>query len=128
MKKYKVYTKEKGLVETNEYRDIDHLIWHREDGPAFIKYYNNGNLAYEEYRINNKRHRLDGPACINYYNGLVEYEEYRFNDKIHRLDGPACIEYDNNSNITFASYWINGMSYTKENYYNELLKLKVQSL
>ena len=101
MKKYKVYTKEKGLVETNEYRDIDHLTWHRADGPAAVEYYANGNIRYEGYWIDNM---------------------------LHRLDGPASIEYDNTGNITNEEYCINDEEYTKEQYNKELLKLKVQSL
>jgi antitoxin component YwqK of YwqJK toxin-antitoxin module len=37
---------------------------HRINGPAFIEYYENGNICNEEYFINGKRHREDGPANI----------------------------------------------------------------
>jgi len=46
----------------------------------------------------------------------------------HRLGGPAIISYRENGIIYNESYYINDVYYTKENYYNELLKLKVQSL
>lgn len=101
MSLYKVYTKEKGLIETNNLGHISGLTWHREDGPARISYYANGNIKRELYYINDIKQRLDGPACI---------------------------EYADNGNIEFTEYWINGISYTKEQYDKEMLKLKLQSL
>jgi len=101
MKGYKAYTKEKGLIETNDDRELIDLTWHREDGPAIISYYHNGN---------------------------IEYEGYKIDDKGHRLNGPADICYDINGNITYVEYCINGIAYTKEQYEKELLKLKVQLL
>jgi len=101
MKQCKAYTKESGLVETNNFKVALGLTWHREDGPAFVKYLDNGNISWMSYCINGQKHRLNGPAYI---------------------------EYDGNGNVEFASYWINGNSYSKEQYDKELLKLKVQSL
>jgi len=75
MKRYKAYTKEKGLVECDYIADIAELTWHRLDGPAITRYDANGNV-----------------------------------------------------NIVYDAYWINDIEYTKEDYYKELLKLKVQSL
>jgi len=129
MKTYKAYTKESGLVETNDYDDFSRLPLHREDGPAFIRYDYNGSIEYVEYYINGKRHRLDGPAYIEYdCNGNVDVASYWINGKRHRLDGPAYVEYDDNGNVVNELYWINGIEYTKEQYDKELLKLKVQSL
>ena len=103
MKQYKVYTKEKGLVETDDYisDNIHKLTFHREDGPAFIRYHSNGKVADEVYYVH---------------------------DKCHRLDGPADIVYDENGNIVYGAYWINDIGYTKEQYEKELLKLKFKSL
>ena len=101
MSRYKVYTVEKGLVETDEYRDIYILTYHRLDGPAFI-----------EYREN----------------GMIRREGYWINDMLHRLDGPAHITYNHTGNIQLIEYWINDIKYTKDQYNKELLKLKVQSL
>ena len=98
---YKVYTIEKGLIETNFIYDFSGLTCHREDGPAFIKYDYNGSIIYEEYLYNNKKHRLDGPAII---------------------------QYDTYGNIKKVEYYINNISYTKEQYDKELLKLKINSL
>jgi len=100
MSRYKVYTIEKGLVETNIYDEVHSLTWHREDGPAYYSY-DNGNIVHEAYWVNGAQHRLDGPAKV---------------------------WYSINGSITFTTYWINNIEYTKEQYDKELLKLKVQSL
>jgi antitoxin component YwqK of YwqJK toxin-antitoxin module len=101
MTRYKVYTNEKGLVETDSFGNISELTWHRLDGPAYIMYNENGNIVNELYCVNNKRHRLNGPASIGYYE---------------------------NSNIKYETYWINDIRYGKDQYDKELLKLKVQAL
>jgi len=98
---YKVYTKETGLVETDDHFDFTDLTWHRGDGPAIIEYHENGNIRYEEYWVNGRRHRFDGPAII---------------------------VYNANGDIIYESYFINDIEYSKENYHKELLNLKVQSL
>jgi len=98
MKRFKVYTKEKGIVETDDYNDFAGLTLHREDGPAYIE---NGNITHVSYWVNDSRHRLDGPAVI---------------------------EYDGYGNIKYEAYFINDIHYKKVNYHKELLKLKVKSL
>jgi len=101
MKRYNVYTKEKGLVECDYIVDIAELTWHREDGPAITEYFSNGNIKCELYFINNTRSRFNGPTYI---------------------------EYNSNGSVKHSEYWINNIWYTKEDYHKELLKLKVQSL
>jgi len=54
MKRFKVYTKEKGIVETDEYQEIYPLTWHRLDGPAIIEYIEELNISRVWYYINNK--------------------------------------------------------------------------
>ncbi len=51
------------------------------------------------YKVNDKYHRLDGPAC-EYADGT---KWWYINDKLHREDGPAC-EYADGS----KSWYING--------------------
>ena len=47
-----------------------------------IRYYENGQVSCEEWRVNNQLHRVDGPANISYYkNAQVKYEEWHINDK-----------------------------------------------
>jgi len=101
MKRYKVYTIEKGLIETDNYSASRGLNWHKEDGPAYIRYYDNGN---------------------------TECEIYYITDKKHRLDGPAVIEYNENGNILLQQYYINDVYYTKDDYDKELLKRKINLL
>jgi hypothetical protein len=47
------------------------------------------------YYLNDKLHRLDGPA----YEGYDGYKEWWKNDELHRIDGPA-VEYSNGN-----KYW-----------------------
>ncbi len=45
-------------------------------------YYNNGNISYEHYYLNDNYHRTDGPAYISYYkNGNINREFYYLNGK-----------------------------------------------
>ena len=84
---------------------------HREDGPAKIAYNQNGNIKIKEYYINGKRHREDGPALIAY--GNINCEVYYINDELHRENGPAWIEYDANGNISTRVYYLNGKDFGK---------------
>ena len=79
---YLTYVNDKGLI-------------HREDGPAYFYYTEDGNLKFQAYYINGKRHRTDGPAEISYYEGtnIINYQCWRKNDNQYREDGPAYIEY-----------------------------------
>ena len=72
-------------------------------------YYNNGNIKSISYYVNNKLHRLDGPAYISYYeNGNIEYEGYYVHGKRHRLDGPAYSAYCEDGSVEIQKYFING--------------------
>lgn len=78
---------------------------HREDGPASIDYYENGNKMYEGYYLNGLRSREEGPAFIKYReNGEMEYQVYYLNGKQHNATGPAYMEYDDNGNLIYAAY------------------------
>ena len=50
------------------YKNINTESWifedkeHNDFGPCFVKYGKNGLKQYQEYRIDGKRHREDGPA------------------------------------------------------------------
>jgi hypothetical protein len=69
-----------------------------------------GSVNYEEYKLNNKYHRIDGPAFIEYStDSKIWYLSYWVNGQLHRLDGPAEISYhDNCETITYKSYYIFG--------------------
>ena len=71
----------------------------------------------ETYTLNDKRHREDGPASIHYYkNGNIKMEYYYINDESHREDGPSDICYYENGNIESEHYYINGKELTKEQF------------
>jgi antitoxin component YwqK of YwqJK toxin-antitoxin module len=61
---------------------------------------------------NGKLHREDGPAVIKYFeDGKIQKEHYFRMNEYHRLDGPALIIYDENGSIKYQEYWIHGMRY-----------------
>ena len=101
MKKYIVYTKEKGKIETTNYCDFNTLTLHREDGPAIREFYDNNELDYKAYYKNGKRHRINGPAIIVFSN-----------------DGRLC----------YNAYYINGKDYTKAEYDIKIFKMKLALL
>jgi hypothetical protein len=95
---------------------------HREDGPAYTAYYENGNIKYEDYYLNGKQHREDGPADIGYYeNGNIKYEAYYLNGKIHKEDGPAYIEFFKSGKISFEEYRLNGKWHREDGPAKELV-------
>jgi len=50
---------------------------HREDGPAYINYYDDASIFYEQFFKNGHYHRLDGPAATRYFpDGSIEYERF----------------------------------------------------
>lgn len=60
----------------------DITYYHREDGPAHIKYSKDGLIIFEAYWVNNKLHREDGPAfASSLLFSSIEIEEYRINGK-----------------------------------------------
>ena len=73
MKNYIVYTKEKGKIETDNWADFLGLTVHRLDGPAYQAFYDNGQLEYESYYINNK------------YYTTSAYDVYMFNKKMELI-------------------------------------------
>jgi hypothetical protein len=79
--------------------------WHRENGPAYISYDDNGNIEFESYYINGQCHRENGPAKIAYFNNKnIKIEEWWQHNKYYRLDGPTTIEYYPNGNKQIE-YW-----------------------
>ena len=87
---------------TYYYKDSNHTILHREDGPA-IEFANKTKHWY----LNGKYHREDGPA-IEYFN---EGKRWYLNGERHREDGPAII-YDDGS----KAYYLNHKWFSKNEY------------
>ena len=93
-------------------------VSHNPYGPAYIIYYENGQIQSEHYYLNGKYHREDGPAFISYYrDGKIAFEHYFLNDKYHREDGPAVISYYNynrSGQIASENYFLNGKRISKK--------------
>ena len=79
--------------------------FHREDGPAYIKY--DKGLAYDiRWYINGNYHRENGPAKVLYDpdTELLITEEWYKNGLLHRYDGPALIYYKNGEKALIRWY------------------------
>jgi hypothetical protein len=65
--------------------------YHRLDGPAHIKWYDNGNIETETWYTGVLGvTRLDGPARTHWFdNGQKMEEEWYVEGRLHRLDGPT---------------------------------------
>ncbi len=84
-------------------------IWRR-GKYEYIKLYNShGGIRVESYMLGNKLHRDDGPAEIRYYdNGVIMHKKYMQNGVLHNENGPACVAYHNNGKLEEISWYING--------------------
>jgi hypothetical protein len=119
-------------IEYYENGNIKYLYYylngklHNKDGPADIEYYKKGNIEREYYYLNGKLHRNNDPADIwYYYDGNIQHKNYYLNGYKHREDGPAYIVYDQNGNIKHEAYYINGILYSKEEHLDKTKKLNL---
>ena len=88
----------------------------RTDGPAEIMYYKSGGMEWQGWYIDGKRHRTNGPANIGYFkNGKVEWQSWYVNNTLHRTDGPACIGYFGNGKVEWQSWYVNGERHRLDN-------------
>ena len=88
---------------------------HRENGPASIGYYSNGSIRSQTWFLNGEYHRYDGPAIIIYHpTGSIWWQEWYLNGKRHRENDPALIDYLPGGSIEKESWWLNGKELTKE--------------
>ena len=88
---------------------------HRNDGPALIKFYENG-VNERAYYYNGKLHRNNDPAkIVTRVNGNILKEAYYFNGKIHRNNGPAVVWYHKDVSIKKENYFFNGIMFNPEN-------------
>lgn len=68
----------------------------------------NGKLKFETYYSNNLCHSTNGPAHIRYNeDGMAVIKEFWTHGKKHRIDGPAEIWYDGSDNIIKERYFLN---------------------
>ena len=90
---------------------------HRENGPAYESYHQNGNIHCREWYINGKCHRENGPAYESYHqNGHIKYRSWYINGKYLRENGPAHKIYYDYGNITYRYWYINGTKFSEEEF------------
>ena len=90
-----------------------------------IEYHDNGNIKFILYKLYNLFHREDGPAYQRWYkNGKQATELYIINGIYHREDGPAIQKWFENGKIEHEEYYIKGYSYKKEDWINKLKEIK----
>lgn len=70
------YVPEKGR-EQPKTRSIDSFAWHKEDGPALVT-----TDGHYEYWVDNKRHRLDGPA-VEYGSPHIEDDWFLWDNYVN---------------------------------------------
>jgi hypothetical protein len=96
------------------------MMYHREDGPAYIWYNKNGSIECEAYYIGGIKHRDNGPAEIRRdVNGNIITEIYYYKGLITCNFGPAYISYIDNKVIDMFFY-INNRRRTEEEWYSEI--------
>jgi antitoxin component YwqK of YwqJK toxin-antitoxin module len=85
-------------------------ILHREDGPAYVYFWSNGQPKLEVWYFNGLRHRESNPAVIEYYeNGLIREKQWYANEEQHRLDGPAWTVYKEDGSVSTEYYMQNNL-------------------
>jgi hypothetical protein len=83
--------------------------YHREDGPAYIRIWPNGNTCREEFYIRGLPHRTDGPAVTGYHlYGSIASESFFNYGEFHREDGPSNIRYDPDGSIFYERFDLKG--------------------
>jgi antitoxin component YwqK of YwqJK toxin-antitoxin module len=88
-----------------------------------IKYYDNGRKKLEEWIVDGKYHREDGPAIIEWYdNGQKEFESWCLKGEYHREDGPAYQEWFYGQ-LSHKELWLNGKQYLRKEWVEELKKI-----
>lgn len=86
----------------------------REDGPAFIEFYEEGMPCREIFYSYGQIDRPDGPAYLEYCkDGAPTYVEWWLNGKLHNPNGPALRSYDDHR-IQREEYRLNGKKVSRE--------------
>lgn len=101
---------------------------HNEKGPAYILYDFAGRKIIEQYYIDNKNHREDGPCIIDYRpDGTILRMSWIYKNLKHRIGGPAYI-FKHNKDCESEEYWIYGkeIKWKKYDKIMYLFKNKVQ--
>lgn len=97
------YTENNNIKVSEEY--IKKGLYHREDGPAIIKYDVKGRVLKKFWYRNGLRHNLKGPAQISYYkNGNMKFKSYWVRGIHSRRNGPAYVMYRKQGKVV-AKLW-----------------------
>ena len=93
-------------------------------------YYENGQIKEERwYDDNGDLHREDGPAYLKWHeNGKQESIVYFQNSECHCEDGPAYQVWDEDGQVRFEKYFLNNKEYTQEEFNAKLRQQKLQSI
>ena len=68
-----------------------------------------GQLIREEWRVDGKFHRVDGPAVHRWNSeGQLIYEQWRVDGKLHRVDGPARRQWNDEGQLIYEEWWVDG--------------------
>jgi hypothetical protein len=92
--------------------------------------YQDGTIRLEEWQLNGKDHREDGPAFIWYSkSGDIEGEQWRLNGDLHREDGPAQINYHKNGSVRSHKWFLQSSRlYKKDFTYDQVVQMKATEL
>jgi uncharacterized protein len=94
-----------------------------------IGYYSNGQKMYEDYYLDDKYHREDGPACQRWYeNGQKKYEEYLLNGKYHKENGHAYQKWYENGQKEYEYYYLNNKKISEKEFVLYTRKRKLNKL
>lgn len=90
-------TKDFEQIKMSWLKSKDDTTHHRENGPAFLSYSRfNGKLNSFSWLLDDKLHRIDGPAWVEWdYDGRIQNMTWNKDGQIHRDDGPAQIDIKN---------------------------------
>jgi antitoxin component YwqK of YwqJK toxin-antitoxin module len=114
---------ESGALQSERWYNEDEEL-HREEGPAEVRYFPNGNVSRENWIKNNISHHEDGPASIWYYdNGKVHTKMWAVNNMFSRDDGPAKIWYEQDGRISHEQWYLDDINIT-----NMVIGLKGEGL
>ena len=105
-----------GLLRSREWTNDDDVL-HREDGPAYIAYDENGNVEEERWYLNGIHTRKDGPAGIGYHEDgtTVRVEDWRDSrGEEHRDGAPSNISYFSDGKPQFMIWFRHGENHRDE--------------
>lgn len=139
------YDQEQTKKEEVIYYDDNHRP-HREDNPATIRWFKNGQKEYEAYYEHGQLHRDNdkpasrkwfkdgtlkkkeffkhnihrrsdkGPIMIEWYNNGQKKKESYYSDPRHREDGPIYAKWDKDGQIQEECYYVHGEKISKEEF------------